>query len=121
MTNITFNVLSKRKKEVLQSWINTQIEDPTLREDLMANEDMHAESEELLNSFINAIKSGNYQDIDTPEYRPINEILSGVALSRAQAGFSPRETATFVLSLKRTIIRMLQEELKDEQETLMKC
>lgn len=119
MANITFNVLNKRKKEVLKAWINTQTEDPTLRENLMVNEGMHTESEELLNSFIYAIESGNYRDIDTPEYRPINEILSGVALSRAQAGFSPRETATFVLSLKRTIIRMLQEELKNEQETLI--
>lgn len=119
MPNVTSKILSKRKNDVLQTWVDNQAEDPTIREDLMANEDLHSQSEELLNSFIEAIKSNNYQDIEAPEYYQINEIITGISLTRAQSGFSPREIASFVLSLKRAIIQILQEELKEDQETLV--
>ena len=119
MPNITSKILSKRKKEILQAWIENQAEDPALRDDLMANDELHAQSAELLDSFIEAIKSNNYEDIEAPEYYQITEIINGISLTRAQLGFSPRETATFVLSLKRSIIKVLQEELKEDQTALI--
>ncbi|WP_017729747.1 STAS domain-containing protein [Nafulsella turpanensis] len=119
MSNTTSKILTKRKKDVLQVWVENQAEDPAVREDLMANDELHAQSAELLNSFIEAIKSNNYEDIEAPEYYQVTEIISGISLTRAQLGFSPRETATFVLSLKRSIIQILQEELKEDQSTLI--
>lgn len=119
MANKTAEILSKRKKDVLEAWIKNQIEDPTLREDLMANEELHAQSEELLNSFVKAIKSGNYTNIEAQEYAPIIEILNGLSITRAHAGFSPRETAIYVLSLKKAIIKVLQEELAKDPAALV--
>ena len=119
MANKIFEVLNKRKKDVLEAWIQNQIEDPTLREDLMTNEDLHAQSEELLNSFLKAIRSGNYNNLDAQEYQPIIETLNTLSVTRAHAGFSPRETALYVLSLKKAIIQILQEELKEEQSELV--
>lgn len=117
--NNTPNILSKRKKDVLKVWIKIQVEDPALREDLISNEELHQQSEELLNSFVKAIKSENYRDISRQEYNPIIEIITGVSLSRAHSGFTPRETALYVLSLKKAIIQVLQEELKNEPATLV--
>ena len=119
MPNVTSKILTKRKNDLFQTWIDNQVKDPMIREDLMANEDLHAQSEELLNSFIEVTKSNNYEDIEAPEYNQITEILTGISLTRAQSGFSPRETATFVLSLKKALIQILQEELKGDQETLI--
>lgn len=113
------SILQKRKNEVLQTWIDHQIEDPALREDLMTNEELRNQSEELLDSFLLAIKADNYEDIERKEYFPIIEMLSGISLSRAHSGFSPRETAIYVLSLKKAIIRILQEELSHDPETLV--
>ena len=119
MPNTTSQILSKRKKDILKAWIENQAEDPALRDDLMANDELHAQSAELLDSFIEAIKSNNYEDIEAPEYYQITEIINGISLTRAQLGFSPRETATFVLSLKRSIIKVLQEEMKEDQTALI--
>lgn len=119
MANKTAEILSKRRKDVLESWIKNQIEDPTLREDLMANEELHTQSEELLNSFIKAIRSGNYTNTDSQEYYPILETLNSLSITRAHAGFSPRETAIYVLSLKKAIIQILQEELIQEPGLLV--
>lgn len=115
----TPTILSKKRKVVLQTWINHQNEDPALRDDLMTNEELRSQSEELLNAFIQAIKGGNYEDISRQEYEPIIEILNGVSLSRAHSGFTPRETATYVLSLKKAIIRVLQDELENDPGTLV--
>lgn len=117
--NSTPSILSKRKKDVLKIWIENQVEDPALREDLISNEELHQQSEELLNAFVKAIKSENFRDISRQEYNPIIEILTGVSLSRAHSGFTPRETALYVLSLKKAIIQVLQEELKNEPATLV--
>ncbi|AHM62738.1 anti-sigma-factor antagonist [Flammeovirgaceae bacterium 311] len=119
MANKTSEVLGKRKKDVLEAWINNQIQDPTLREDLMSNEELHAQSDELLNSFIQAVKTNNYTDINTREYSPIVEILNSLSITRAYAGFTPRETAVYVLSLKKAIIQIMQDELRDEQSQLV--
>lgn len=113
------SLLLKRKNDILQTWVENQIEDPALREDLISNDDLRNQSEELLDSFLQAIKSGNREDISRQEYQPIVDILSGISLSRAHNGFSPRETATYVLSLKKAIIRILQEELKEEPDALV--
>lgn len=119
MAKQTASILKKRKKYVLKTWIDTQVEDPILREDLMSNEDMHKESEELLEAFIIAIQSDNYDNTEAKEYNLIIELLTTISLSRAHTGFTPRETATFVMSLKRAIIRVLQEEYQNDLDTLI--
>lgn len=117
--NSTPHILNKRRKDVLQIWTDHQIEDPALREDLMTNEELRNQSQELLDAFLQAIKSENYDDISRQEYSPIVEILNGFSLSRAHSGFTPRETAIYVLSLKKAVIRVLQEELQSEPATLV--
>lgn len=113
------NILSKKRQLVLQTWIDHQNEDPALREDLMNIEELRNQSEELLDAFIKAIKGGNYEDISRQEYQPIVEILTGVSLSRAHSGFTPRETTLYVLSLKKAIIRVLQDELENDPASLV--
>ena len=117
--NSSPKILNKRKKDVLQTWTDHQASDPALRDDLMSNEELHSQSEELLDALLKAIKTGNYEDISRQEYQPIIELLSGISLSRAHGGFTPRETAIYVLSLKKAIIRILQEELKNDPDTLV--
>nr|WKN37386.1 STAS domain-containing protein [Tunicatimonas sp. TK19036] len=119
MAKQTAEILNKRKEHILKTWIDTQVQDPALREDLMSNEDMHRESEELLDAFIRAIQTDNYNNIEAHEYNSIIELLSNISLSRAHTGFTPRETATFVMSLKRAIIRILQDEYQDNLDVLI--
>lgn len=118
-TNNISTILSKRKKDILQRWIDNQIEDPSLREDLMTNDELRNQSEELLDAFVKVLRSSDQDDISRQEYQPIIDILNGISLSRAHTGFSPRETATYVLSLKKAIIRVLQEELENEPASLV--
>jgi rsbT co-antagonist protein RsbR len=91
------------------------MKDEGLREDLISGDDLRKESETLLSAVLALIKKGNFNDASTPEFDNVNEILAGISLSRASQGFSPRETAIFVFSLKEAFISILQENIPDLQ------
>jgi len=116
MKTATSELLQKKKKEILEQWTKNQLANTTLREDLMSNEDLRQQSDELLDSFLKAIKKGNYENIDAKEYEPVVEMLGGISISRAQQGFSARETGLFVFSLKKAFINVLTQEVKDNEE-----
>ena len=106
-------LLPKKQSEIYELWITQQLKDEGLRSDLMSSEELRMESESLLTALLLAIRKDNFSDVSEPEYDKVNEILAGISLSRANNGFSPRETATFVFSLKEALIKTLEKEIKD--------
>jgi rsbT co-antagonist protein RsbR len=113
MKNEAIKILQKHKKDVSENWINNLLADANLREDLMSNDDLRGQSEELLNSFIDSLNEQSIDDNNSRSFDKVNEILSGISISRARQGFSPRETGTYVFSLKNALLQVLQSELKD--------
>lgn len=116
MKNEAIKILQKRKKNILETWMKYQLADESLREDLMSNEDLRNQSDELLNIFVANLSDEN---IDNPEHRDfeaVTDILSAISIARAKQGFSPRETGTFVFSLKDALLHTLQQEIQDPVE-----
>lgn len=111
-------LLQKRRKQILEQWMNNQLSDEGLREDLMSNEELRGQSEELLDVFTKTVNERNITDLQSSEFDPVLEILSGISISRARQGFSPRETGVYVFSLKDSILQVLQEEIKNDPATL---
>jgi rsbT co-antagonist protein RsbR len=99
-------------------WIKVQLEDESLRDDLMSNEDLRMQSEELITSLIKAFEKKNFTNIEAVEYEEVLEIITSLSLSRARQGYSPRETGLYVLSMKDAFVRFLEEELKDDVGSL---
>ena len=106
-------ILQKQKKHIAKQWIGNLLAGPSLREDLMSNEDLKSQSEELLYAFINALNDDSIDNSESSAFERVNEILAGISISRAKQGFSPRETGTYIFSLKGAILEVLQQELKD--------
>lgn len=113
-------LLQKRKSKILEDWMNQQLADISLREDLMSNEDLREQSQELLDALLKAITEKNLDDIQSAEFETVYEILSGISISRAMQGFSPRETGTYIFSLKDALLKALTEELADDPMSLVK-
>jgi rsbT co-antagonist protein RsbR len=116
-TDIT-KLLQKKKKQLLELWMTKQLSDAMLREDLMSNEDLREQSNELLDELLKAIATDHAEDIDAPAFELVKEVLSGISISRAKQGFSPRETGIYVFSLKEAIQQVLKEEIKDDMQLL---
>lgn len=106
-------VLQRKKKSILEKWMTLQLQDESLREDLMSNEELRAQSDELLESLLGALDDKNITDANSSDFDPVVEILSGISITRARQGFSPRETGVYIFSLKDALFTVLQEEIKD--------
>lgn len=118
--NITAQLIQQKKKTILKNWMSSQLSDHGLRDDLISNEELHTQSEELLNGLARAMASGNVDNIYAAEYEPVTEILADISTTRARQGFSPRETVLYVLSLKQAITDTLEQQLTDQPEQLYK-
>lgn len=116
MKNEAIKILQKKKKNVLETWVKLQLADESLREDLMSNDELRSQSEELLESFVNILTDDNIDNPRSADFETVVDTLNAISISRAKQGFSPRETGTYVFSLKDAMVTVLQQELKDPQE-----
>ncbi len=98
--------------------MSQQLEDETLREDLLSNEELRTQSQELLDGLLKAVGSGKTSSVNAPEFEPVTDILSDIAITRARQGFSPRETGTFILSLKAAFNQLLEKEYAEDPRLL---
>jgi len=111
-------ILQRKKKSILEEWMKNQLADETLREDLMSNEDLREQSTELLDSLLKTINDNNIDNGESADFENVSEILSGISISRARQGFTPKETGLFVLSLKEALLQTLRSEISDNPEAL---
>ncbi|RPD46493.1 STAS domain-containing protein [Paracnuella aquatica] len=114
-------LLQKKRSQILENWMTNQLADAGLREDLMSNDDLREQSDELLTNFLNIISDKNIGDSQSSDFEPVYEILSGISMSRARQGYSPRETGVYVFSLKDALLRTLQTELKDDPGAMIEA
>ncbi len=112
-------LLQRKKKQIFEAWINNQLADTSLREDLMSNEEMREQSNELLDGLLKVLNENNLSQPESGDFEPVFEILAGISVSRARQGFSPKETGVYVFSLKEAFTRTLLQELKKEPEALV--
>ncbi len=114
MKNDAIKILQKHKKNVSAQWLSNLLADPNLREDLMSNEDLRSQSEELISSFIDSLNDDSIDDSQSSSFDKVNEIISGISISRAKQGFSPKETGNYIFSLKSAVVQVLQDEMSDK-------
>jgi rsbT co-antagonist protein RsbR len=99
------DILRMHHGDLLRDWIDAQ----TARRAMPAAE-LRAQCSEFLTLLIPALAAGGDGSIDSPEWAPVKEFLSNLSVSRAQQGFSPSETATFVFSLKESVFRRIRDD-----------
>jgi rsbT co-antagonist protein RsbR len=102
-------ILARSERDILEEWLREQLVAITLRKDLLPEADLRRESAEFLSLFAKAISSSTVQEITTKVWTGPRDFLARLSRSRASLGFTPSETATFVLSLKQPLFVRLQE------------
>ena len=110
------SLISRHEKEILDDWVKLQTSSDTHRADLVTERDVRSESQRFLEATRTAIASGT--DIRTPEWTDVKDLLTELSQSRARQGFSPTETATFVLSLKQPLFARIRTEFAKDPAAL---
>jgi len=101
-------IVKAHEADLLEEWIRDQRATLTLRGDLLSEQDLRQQSRVFLELFRAALESGDTTDITTPPWAETRAYLEKVSRSRAEAGFTPSETATFIFSLKRPLFTRLR-------------
>jgi len=102
-------LFKNKQKEILETWIENQLSEFSSHLDLISGEDLEEQSKKTLQLFIQAISSGNLEDIEAPEYKPLINILKELSKDFALRGFTPSETASHIFSLKYVLIDFLEQ------------
>jgi rsbT co-antagonist protein RsbR len=107
-------LFERHSDAILDAWLRAQMAANSLRPDLMTETELKRESEQLLRELAQALRADGAPDgapdLKSPAWSEVRSLLMEVSKTRAERGFSPAETATFVLSLKQPLFEQLQQE-----------
>ncbi|HEU4935094.1 MAG TPA: RsbRD N-terminal domain-containing protein, partial [Vicinamibacterales bacterium] len=104
------DILQKDDGTLLQSWVDNQVNATTFRPDRTSRQELMDHARRFLTLMREAVKAGE-QDIMSPAWAGVRQMLDELSVARAQQGFSPSETATFIFSLKEPLFDRLQRAL----------
>jgi rsbT co-antagonist protein RsbR len=110
------DVLVRHEATILDEWIR-QMSGATRRADLIKDADLRVQCSRFLKLLRQAVESGA-TDVQSPTWEAIREQLTEISRSRAQQGFTPTETATFVLSVKKPLFTLLREQMGNDATAL---
>ena len=112
------DILQHHEEELLETWVQEQLASNTRRPDLISDFELRQQAAEFLRAFRQASQGSNVNDISSPQWDHVREILTELSRSRAQQGFTASETATFVFSLKQPLFVRLRQELVENPDAL---
>ena len=116
--NLLVEIFERHEKDLLNAWLDLQLRSATSRRDLIKDNDLREQSAQFLRLLREATARAGTDSLDNPAWAPVRELLASLSSSRARLGFTPSETATFVLSLKEPVFTRLAQELGSDARAL---
>ena len=113
------DLIEQNEQELLTQWLHEQ-ERSIARRSGLGNEEIERDSREFLRLLRETLR-GEPGDISGPAWRGVHDNLAQLSRSRAEAGFSPSETATFVFSLKQPLFVLLSERARARSRGLARA
>jgi rsbT co-antagonist protein RsbR len=110
------SILASDEDVILAEWMK-EMSGSVRRGDLMKESDLRAQCSQFLRLFKDAVATGG-MNFQSSAWDGVREMLSDISRSRAQLGFSPVETASFVFSLKRPLFTQIRQRAKGDGEAL---
>ena len=113
-------ILQQDEAAIVQRWIDNQLGAAAFRSDRISRPELSEQSRRFLGLFRGALQSGS-SDIQSPAWGNARQMLDDVSASRAQQGFTPSETATFIFSLKEVLFERLRVPLAKDPAALARA
>jgi len=100
------SIIEQHREAILAEWLR-EMSGATRRSDLLKESELQAQCSQFLDLLARA--SGTGTNAQAAAYEPLREILADISHARAQKGFTPRETAMFVFSIKRPLFSAIRD------------
>jgi rsbT co-antagonist protein RsbR len=103
-------ILKTHEADLLGEWVREQVALLNLQRSRISEAELREQGREFLSLFQRASQTGDLNNIQGGAWREVLDMLTGVSASRAKQGFTPVQTASFILSLKRPLFTHLNKE-----------
>jgi rsbT co-antagonist protein RsbR len=105
------SIISQHRDAILTGWLRDMI-GSTRRSDLMKESELQAQCQHFLSLLAQA--TGQSANIQNATYDSMRDMLTEISRTRAVQGFSTRETAMFILSIKQPLFTAIRESLGED-------
>jgi rsbT co-antagonist protein RsbR len=102
-------LIEKHHAAILSGWL-TALKRSGNRSDSRAEATIAEQARQLLDQLRKAAAAGQLDDITTPDWAPVRDLLQDLSRARVADGFSASETAAFVFSMKEPLFDALRHE-----------
>lgn len=99
--------LQENRDTVLQDWTK-QLRSSIQRRDLLSERDLESQASELLSAIVDVPPATSLEEFGSSAWRPLKDLIANLSASRAALGFTPSETALFLLSLKPAVFSVIR-------------
>jgi rsbT co-antagonist protein RsbR len=106
-------ILEAEGPRLLDEWLACQRREGALQSGRIDERQLADQARRFLTELRDAIGSAQAENVSAPGWAATRDILDHVARERANLGYTPAETATFVFSLKEPLFNLLREDVSD--------
>lgn len=94
------DLLDKHQAEILADWLKE-----------LGDSACEAKARAVLTALRTAVRNGNVDNVDAPEFAALRDLLASISRSRASS--KPSEAATFIISLRRPLSAQIRKSAPD--------
>src|SRR5918997_263642 len=114
------NLLVKRHDEIINLWIKDRLDSGEFRDELIPKKELRHQSQQVVDMLTRSLKESDSEDFNSHAYDEMRAFLNEISHARAVKGYTPLENATYILSLRNTILPLLTEELEGNMDALLR-
>src|SRR5918912_634971 len=114
------NLLVKRHDEIINLWIKDRLDSGEFRDELIPKNELRRQSQQIVDMLARSIKESEGADFESPAYDELRSFLNEISRARAVKGYTPTENATYILSLRNTILPLMAEEMHGDAEAFVR-
>ena len=107
MSNL-LGAIQQSRESLRQGWLR-QLKSVIRRQDLLNDRELESQVGEMLSAITDVPPGTTLEDFAGRGWETLKDVLSALSESRASLGFSPSETAMFVLSIKPSLFTLARQ------------
>jgi rsbT co-antagonist protein RsbR len=110
-------IIHNYSSDLIDDWLKVQLAVTSRNSNMMSDKDLRQESSSFIQVLSKVPRISARTDISAQDWSDVRDFLTQLSRSRAKQGFSPSETATFVLSFKQPLFVRLRKEYINDAES----
>jgi len=110
-------LVRKHERDLQAAWLQ-HMPASVRRSDLIKDAELQTQTRDFLGALVEGVRSGSLTDLEAPAWEKARELMRSISSSRAVQGFTPSETAAFILALKQPLFQTIRKELAANADEL---